>query len=48
MISRLIAVILSALTTAVLAMPALAQDAPPQNDGLLAVLWMQRSIEYRA
>ncbi|HEU4825807.1 MAG TPA: HAD family acid phosphatase [Dongiaceae bacterium] len=26
---------------------ALAQDAPPPNDGLNAVLWMQRSVEYK-
>src|SRR5215510_4293174 len=28
--------------------PALAQDAPPPNDNLNAVLWMQRSVEYKA
>lgn len=48
MISRLRALILSALASTALAMPALGQDAPPENDGLLATLWMQRSIEYRA
>jgi acid phosphatase len=30
------------------ALPALAQEAVPQNDILNAVLWMQRSIEYKA
>jgi acid phosphatase len=28
--------------------PALAQDAPAPNDNLNAVLWMQRSVEYKA
>jgi len=30
------------------AAPTLAGDAPPANDGLNAVLWMQRSVEYKA
>lgn len=29
-------------------MPARAQDGPPPNDLLLAALWMQRSVEYKA
>lgn len=29
-------------------MPARAQDGPPANDLLLATLWMQRSVEYKA
>jgi len=31
-----------------LSSPIVAQDGPPQNDGLLAALWMQRSVEYQA
>jgi len=31
-----------------LPMPARAQEGPPANDLLLATLWMQRSIEYKA
>ncbi|HEX2889343.1 5'-nucleotidase, lipoprotein e(P4) family [Vineibacter terrae] len=40
-----------ALSLAVLAAPiaaARAQDGPPPHDALLATLWMQRSVEYKA
>src|SRR5258706_6055187 len=33
---------------AALALPARAADAPPPHDLLNAVLWMQRSVEYKA
>jgi acid phosphatase len=40
-------IVLLCLLTLVAATPAAAQD-PPQHDLLNAVLWMQRSVEYRA
>lgn len=48
MVSQFRVFALSVLAVAMLVAPALAQGGPPQNDGLLAVLWMQRSVEYRA
>jgi 5'-nucleotidase (lipoprotein e(P4) family) len=48
MIARIVALVALLLATAVAGIaPAAAQD-PPANDLLNAVLWMQRSVEYRA
>ena len=48
MIARIVALVALLLATAVAGVaPAAAQD-PPANDLLNAVLWMQRSVEYRA
>lgn len=47
MISKLKTLAFIAAIT-LLTSPIVAQDGPPQNDGLLATLWMQRSVEYRA
>jgi len=48
MIARIVAPVALLLATAVAGIaPAAAQD-PPANDLLNAVLWMQRSVEYRA